>query len=606
MAKIALLNQNLINMIAAGEVIERPASVVKELVENSIDSGATKIDIAIENGGKRSISVVDDGSGINNQDLQLAFEIHSTSKIKTSDDLLTISTMGFRGEALASIGSVSSVKIVSKPIDQEQAYTMQIDCGEKSLITPSSGIGGTTIEVRDLFYKIPARAKFLKTDNTEAAHITECFTRIALANSNIEFCLIKNGKKQFHLPANQSIIQRIAQLFNQNIADNILATNRNEKQVKITAFVGKPQISRTNSKMQYIFLNNRFIRDKTISHAIKEAYRSLLEVGRFATIFLFIEMSPKDFDVNVHPAKLEIRFYNSNLLHSQIMATIKQKLLSSDLDTKGNLDIAPDYKQNFNHQKTTSDKGKYNDPAVKRAMDDFFAHHQGSGSNQQQQKLNFNRPTAISNTQDFLSDNSSDNFPNDQSFIKPSFLQIHDSYIVTQTENGFSVIDQHALHERIMYHRLKKQLSGQSLQSQMLLIPESVELTHLQVETVKQYRDIFKSFGIEIEFASSTLLIIQSFPSILAKAQPCDFVRDLLDILQTTKGSLSREDILDEIIKMASCKAAIKAGQKLSDGEITQLLNDKNDVELGSTCPHGRPTIIDFSLKELNKQFKRT
>ncbi|MHC4571484.1 MAG: DNA mismatch repair endonuclease MutL, partial [Planctomycetota bacterium] len=295
MGQIVVLDRNMVNMIAAGEVIERPASVVKELMENSIDAGATKIAVTIEDGGRKLISVTDDGCGMDGDDLASAFESHTTSKIKTSKDLRGISTLGFRGEALASIASIAQIRAVSRMKDSPGANCIEIDCGDKGSVSPCSADYGTTIQVRDLFYKLPARRKFLKTANTEMGHITEHFTRVALANGNLDMTLIHNGRELYHLSGKQDIHQRISESFSREISENLVESESTEKGLHIFALLGRPDISRTNNKFQYVFLNGRFIRDKFISHAIKEAYRGSLEPNRYPVIFLFIQMPYEDY-----------------------------------------------------------------------------------------------------------------------------------------------------------------------------------------------------------------------------------------------------------------------------------------------------------------------
>jgi len=334
----------MINMIAAGEVIERPASVVKELMENSIDAGTTKITVSVEDGGRKLISITDNGRGMDAEDLASAFEPHATSKIKTSTDLQSISTLGFRGEALASIASIAQVRAVSRTQDSAGASCIEIDCGSKSDISPASGDFGTTIQVRDIFYKLPARRKFLRTANTEMGHISEQFTRIALANENLDLTLIHNGRELYRLLSTQGLSQRIATLFpNLSIStsNDLIEAKNSEKGLDILALLGTPAISRTNNRFQYVFLNGRFIRDKFISHAIKEAYRGLLEPNRFPVVFLFIRMPWEDYDVNVHPTKIEVRFYNANLVHSQILGAMREKLLGTDLEMQAKLPAIP-------------------------------------------------------------------------------------------------------------------------------------------------------------------------------------------------------------------------------------------------------------------------
>jgi DNA mismatch repair protein MutL len=324
-------------MIAAGEVVERPASVVKELMENSIDAGAARITVAVEDGGRKLLSVTDDGCGMDADDLTNAFEPHATSKIKTSADLRNICTLGFRGEALASIASVAQVRAVSRAKDATAGTCLEIDCGDREDVAPCSADSGTTIQVRDLFYKLPARRKFLKTANTEMGHITEHFTRMALANDDLDLTLVHNTRELYRLPAGQGLRQRIGQLFSSEIAENLIETESSEKGLHIFALMGRPDIARTNKNFQYVFVNSRFVRDKFISHAIKEAYRGTLPPDRFPVIFLFIRMPCEDVDVNVHPTKIEVRFCNANLVHSQILGCLRERLLATNLETPAKL-----------------------------------------------------------------------------------------------------------------------------------------------------------------------------------------------------------------------------------------------------------------------------
>ncbi len=583
MGRIVVLDENMVNMIAAGEVIERPASVVKELVENSIDAGATKITIAVEDGGRKLISVTDNGRGMDAEDLSSAFEPHTTSKIKTSEDLRAISTLGFRGEALASIASVAQVKAVSRIGDQLAGHSIEIDCGSKSEVMPTSADVGTTIAVRDIFYKLPARRKFLKSANTEMAHITERFTRIALANTSIELALVHNGRDIYRLNADQGVRSRIAELFSPEIADALLETKSDEKGLRITAYLGRPAIAATSNRLQFIFLNGRFIRDKFISHAIKEAYRGSIDPSRYPAAFIFIHMPYEDYDVNVHPTKIEVRFYNANLVHSQILGCIREKLLATDLDTVAR---AP--------QQTASPFRR--DSRIAEAMEEFFKRHRPAG----QRHLGFTNSGTYSGHISQLAQAQQD------TFVDRKFMQVHDSFIVAESDDGMVIIDQHALHERITYEHLKKRVQDSPLESQKLLVPESVQLTKAQTDILENNAELIDKLGIEIVPFGPKTVAIQSFPVLLSKAEPADFVRDLIDILSEKGDTLDGDTLLDEVLHMAACKAAIKAGQKLTDGEIEQLLADKETVEHSSHCPHGRPATIKFTVTELEKQFKRT
>ena len=594
MGQIVVLDQNMVNMIAAGEVIERPASVVKELIENSIDAGVTKITVSIEDGGRKLISVADNGCGMDAEDLAAAFEPHTTSKIKTTKDLRGISTLGFRGEALASIAAVAQVRAVSRTKAEAGANCVEIDCGNKSNVSPCGGDYGTTIQVRDLFYKLPARRKFLKTTNTEMGHISEYFIRTALANRNLNMTLIHNGKELYSLSDSQDLRERIAELFSSEIAENSVETKSNERGLDIFALLGKPCISRTNNKFQYVFLNGRYIRDKFISHAIKEAYRGCLESERFPVVFLFIQIPYEDVDVNVHPTKIEVRFYNANLVHSQVLGCLREKLLGMDLDINAKLPASTTPLT----ERQGSSEGGYRNQKIADAMAEFFKKH---------------RP--IQTQQQFVRERQGSGYEagrrtRETGYERPqfdrNFLQIHDSFIVAQVDDGFIIVDQHALHERIIYENLCRRIRESKLESQKLLIPESFEVTVSQADVLETNAELIEKLGIELAPFGPKTMAVQAFPTLLAKASPSDFVQDLIDLLSRKDAGLDAQRLLDEVLNLAACKAAIKAGQKLSDNEMEQLLADRQIVDRASRCPHGRPTTIKFSISDLEKQFKRT
>jgi DNA mismatch repair protein MutL len=606
MGRIAVLDKNMINMIAAGEVIERPASVVKELLENSIDAGAGKIIVRVEDGGRKLMSVVDDGVGMDAGDLATAFEPHATSKIKTSDDLLKISTMGFRGEALASIAAVSRVSVVSRVAGAIEANRVEIDCGDKQPVKPCSGDYGTAIEVRNLFYKLPARRKFLRTANTEMTHITEHFTRIALGKCELDMTLMHNERLLHRLLGGQSLRERIEQLFSKTVVEDLIETSGSEKGIRIFALLGHPAQARANSKFLYVFLNGRFIRDKFISHAIKEAYRGLIEPNKYPVVFLFLEVAGDAYDVNVHPTKIEVRFENANLIHSQVLAVLRNKLLSTNLDVSGRL---PAPAVNLPGAAAPGAAERDRRDRIAAAMADFFKQNKPVGSSQQhfgfsgspaspglgQGKAVAPFETAVAAGEPLQTETAA-----------TKLLQLHNSYIVAQTDEGFIIIDQHALHERIVYEELCRKVAAGNLESQRLLIPETFELTDAEADAIKANAELIEKLGIELEPFGPKTMAIQSFPVMMGKVNPTDFVRDLIDMFSEKSGALDPERLLHEALDMAACKAAIKAGQPLSEVEIMQLLEDKETVERASRCPHGRPTTIKFTLDELEKQFKRT
>ena len=608
MAKIAVLDDNMINMIAAGEVIERPASVVKELLENSIDAGATKIVVEVEQGGRALIRIIDDGSGMDADDLKLAFEPHATSKIRISDDLEGIRTLGFRGEALASIGSVAKVTVTSRTADSLAAHSIQIDCGQKGGVTPCSGSCGTTIEVRNLFYKLPARRKFLKTPNTEMSHITEHFTRIALAQVSLDMELRHNGRSVYRLLSGQGVKERIRVLFGEALSEDLLETSRSERGMQMRALLAKPVAARASGKYQYLFLNGRFIRDKFILHAVKDAYRGLMEPNKYPVVFLFIQMPPENYDVNVHPTKVEVRFDNANLVHSEVLAVLRDKLLSTNLDVAGRAPCADTEFDPPSGLQADSRKER-----IQQAMSDFFSK---PASSQHQRQFSFSSGKKGGGFSPVKSRGDSymplpempvfDTPVAGGSFQAKQYLQVHNSYILLQSDEGFVVVDQHALHERILYEQMVKRLNEGNLPSQRLLMPHSFEVTNAQLEAYESQKDLFVKLGIEVEPFGPNTLAVQTFPALLEKADPVEFVIETLDKLVEEGADTDSERLIHEVLDMAACKAAIKAGDPLSDDEMNQLLKDKDIVQRTSRCPHGRPTTISFSLKELEKQFKRT
>jgi DNA mismatch repair protein MutL len=606
MGRIAVLDQNMINMIAAGEVIERPASVVKELMENSIDAGASKIIVNVEDGGRRLMSVSDDGCGMDADDLVRAFEPHTTSKIRTLADLHNISTLGFRGEALASIAAIAQVRAVSKVKDSQSANCVEIDCGTKCDIRPCPGDYGTTIQVRDIFYKLPARRKFLRTANTEMEHITEQFVRIALPSRHLEMTLIHNNREVCRASGGMDLKQKICQMFPMLACDSadtesLIEARSDEREISIHALFGKPNVSKTGNKFQYIYLNGRFIRDKFISHAIKEAYRGLLDPNRFPVAFVFIEMPCADYDVNVHPTKIEVRFFNPNLVYSQVLGCLREKLLGTNLDTPARIPIRA-----VQFERKEVDTGTYRSQNIAEAMSKFFERHRSAQSQEVFDQPALKRAVVPFNVTNTAARTVSSPQASENAAQNPKFLQIHDSFIIEQTEDGFVIIDQHALHERIIYESLRRRAIESKLESQRLLIPESFELSDARAAVLTRHNGLLGKLGIEVAPFGPRTYAVQAFPSVLAGLAPVDFVQDLIDLLVERAAAPDSEQLLDEVLHIAACKAAIKAGQRLSYAEIEQLLADREKVECTSHCPHGRPTTIKFSVAELEKQFKRT
>ncbi len=647
MSKINILPQNLVNKIAAGEVVERPASVVKELMENSLDAGAMRIDVTIEDGGKKLIQIQDDGIGMSSDDLAKCVMPHATSKLSSEEDLFNISTMGFRGEAVASIGSISQMEIISRPETEIEASKITDFGGDINGPVPAPGPQGTAFSIRNLFFNTPARRKFLKTANTEMNHISEQFTRIALANEAVHFTLTHNGRKLKDLPGGQGLRERIAALFSNDLAADLIPIARNDRGVSISGLIGRPQQARSGSQWQYVFVNGRFVRDKFVSHAIREGYRSLMEVNRQPVVFLFINVAPDQIDVNVHPTKIEVRFADSNSVHSQVLAAIRDKLLGGGMtvDVKAesiSKSSEPQSPAIENIDRQTSDINAASDtvenPRVvetRKALLDFFKNTPTQSQPQQQMNFTAAHPSINSKTENptlrqaekpFIANNrqyeSVSNINSDISnpsvnpqntdliTDEPGFnlpvLQVHNSFIIEQDNQGVTIIDQHALHERIIYEQLNERFLSGNMPAQRLLIPETVDVTSDQLAVIESNQETLKELGIELEQFGPNTVAINSFPQLLDRANPSEIVIEMLDKLSENSGKLSREELLHSILDMMACKAAVKAGDPLSEDEIRELLAQRPIVNRSGNCPHGRPTTITITLNELRKMFKRT
>ena len=646
--KIQVLPGALINKIAAGEVVERPASVVKELLENALDAGATRISITVEDGGRALIRVSDDGCGIPAEEAALAFAQHATSKIQTADDLFAIATMGFRGEALASIASVSHAAMVTRTSDSPQGVRIEVKDSALSPAVPCAASPGTTIEVRDLFYSVPARRKFMRTDATEFSHIHEMVLRSALPHPEVAFSLTHNGRKVAELPATGDARMRVAEALGgggeevKDLYASLMEVDFAERGISVRGFAGQPAMARPTARYQYIFLNGRYIRDRSLLHAMKEAYRGLIEPASQPVGILMLQMDPAAFDVNVHPQKTEVRFRDAGTAYRALLAALREKLLASDLTpqvrTANRFDgpaIAPNAAQQELSPLTTGE--------TREVIAEFFRQ-----ASPVQPRLHFGVESGgESPTDGFVrlpADGISARAPEESGAADPDssqavpqesaspldaavareippgpsadlysttqrFLQLHNTYIVAQTEEGVVIIDQHALHERIIYEELFARATRGTLEGQRLLIPEVLPILPRQAAALETVKPLLLKLGIEVEDFDAGSVAVHSFPSLLSKVQPREFLRDLLDRLMEYGGAggskLSPEELLHEVLDMASCKAAVKAGYPLSQDEIAALLARKEHVERASNCPHGRPTTLRLSISDLERQFKR-
>jgi DNA mismatch repair protein MutL len=600
--RILQLSPSLINRIAAGEVIERPAAVIKELVENALDAGATEITVEAEDGGRALMRVIDNGSGIPADDLTLAFASHATSKLVDDDDLFRITTMGFRGEALASIGSVSQARILSRTAGSDAAYEIFNRGG--AITTPQAAAGnvGTTVEVRNLFFNTPARRKFVKGTSTEFGHISETLQRLALPHPLVSFRLLHNGRLSLDLPAT-SEEERLLAAWPDEFREQRLDLNAHDAEVRLHGVIGLPALARPTARYQYLYLNGRYIRDRFIQHAVREAYRGLTEPGRHPAAILLLRIPPGDVDVNVHPTKTEVRFRDSGRIHGLVLSSIREVLLGNDLAPTAvpmqsgageipRLDMREKLAEFF--RQIPSAAGVSAPPAPAPASSTQWPAWSSPTPQPQLQ------PVAPVPAMPPIGSQ-----PADPTSAFPA-IQLHNSYLVAQSDDGLIIIDQHALHERIMYEELLARLQRGPLESQRMLIPHPLNVSEPQAALLEHIQPLLEKLGIEIAAFGPGVVAIHCFPSFLEKLDPAVFVRELLERGEQELLDLHEEELLHEVLDMMACKAAVKAGDPLNAQEIEALLQRRELVERSSNCPHGRPTTLRLSLKDLEKQFKRT
>jgi DNA mismatch repair protein MutL len=640
MSVIRQLPLSVVNKIAAGEVIERPASVVKELLENSVDAGARRIEVTLGQGGTDLVRVADDGCGISAEDLPLAIASHATSKIADADDLFHVGTFGFRGEALASIAEVSQLSIRSRQMASDSGHEVTVTGGVKSEIVPVGCPAGTTIEIRNLFYNTPVRRKFLRASQTEIGHCSEAFTRIALAQPGIHFTLRHNDKLLFDLPPTPNWRERIAAFFGRDIEQSLIPLDNTDGDVRLFGFAAVPEHSRANNRMQYLLLNGRFIRDRSLQHALGEAYRGLLLTGRFPIAFLRLDVPAEAVDVNVHPTKLEVRFADSGRIYSLLLGTIRKKFLSTDLTTRVGTSTAEpgadaaDSAAAQEHRRALVDWAKGVLPAGTGAIEDSQGALELRFEPPKGPPLELNRlerawqPPPISarqheaaeyagrQTMKFAGVESDreayasrspgsvmEQQPDSRSYLG---FQVHNRYLITENEDGMVVIDQHALHERILYEQLREKVLAGQMEMQRLLVPEPVTLAPTDLAAALTARETLAKLGIEVEEFGGDTVLVSSYPAMLANLSPEEMLRQVVELLTSSQRSPEKRDLLDELLHMISCKAAIKAGDYLAPEEITALLEQRHHFQDSHHCPHGRPTALVFTREELDRRFKRT
>ena len=631
----------LVNQIAAGEVIERPASVVKELVENSIDAGARSVQVAVEAGGRDLIRVSDNGCGIPRDELPLAVAPHATSKLTSTDDLSAIGTLGFRGEALASIASVSRLRLVSRATTdgraEESGYALEAGADRVSAVQPVGCSPGTVIEVRDLFFNTPARRKFLRAETTEFGHITETLTRLAMIWPQVGLTLRHNDRVALELPPDQTRRQRCLELLGKDLDEALLEfeaetpSHDEAEAFHVWGLAGLPAIARPVARHQYLCLNGRPIRDRQVAHAVKEAYRGLLPPDRQAVAVVMLDVPPTAVDVNVHPTKAEVRFRDPQRIHGLVLSAMRQRLLGGDLTPKATfaaptlelLEVPSAADERPLPTATTQPTPLAPPPRLgpemfdpvpqtsslsAHAFIDYFKRMDPS-----QKGFVYQEVRQAMRDDDTLEEPAGETMPRSQPELSGSrVLQVHKSYLVTQDDDGLLIVDQHALHERIMFEELSRRILRGDLESQRLLMPATLPATAKRMATLEKLQPLLRRIGVEAEPIGPASIGVHAFATFLfdRKVEPAAFLDELLDRAEDgqfdTDASNAEEAALHEVLDMMACKAAVKAGDAMTPAEWSALLARRNEVERGSNCPHGRPTAIRLTLRDLERQFKRT
>jgi DNA mismatch repair protein MutL len=602
MPRIKPLPPDLINQIAAGEVIERPSSVVKELVENSLDAGATRIEVDIELGGARLIRVRDDGDGIAADDLPLAVASHATSKIGSFDDLEHVASMGFRGEALASMSSVGRFAMTSRLRGQDNAFRIEVDSGRMQAARPAQHPQGTSVEVCDLFYNVPARRKFLRAERTEFAHIDDLLKSLALARSHVEFRLSHNGKSVRVWKAardDQAMLMRVAEVLGDEFPQQSLRIDHATAGMRLSGWVGLPTASRPQADSQYFYVNGRLVRDRVVAHAVRQAYADVLFHGRHPVFVLYLDLDPVGVDVNVHPAKSEVRFREQRLVHDFLFRTLHEALA----ETRAGQTLQPD-------STTWSSAPMASAPAMPSYSNSSWQ------SNHTQSRLQLgvrDEPLAgyaallgepealhLNATQPMPSANDDDVPP-----LGYAIAQLKTIYILAENAHGLVLVDMHAAHERITYEKLKSGRACSNLRSQMLLVPLSVAVSAKEAAAAEEHGEALADWGLELSRSGPAAVVVRRIPALLEGADVAELTRSVLGELAQHGSSRQLQEVENELLSTMACHGSVRAGRRLTVTEMNALLREMEATERSGQCNHGRPTWVQINMSELDKLFLR-
>ena len=581
MNNIKKLPDNLINQIAAGEVIERPSSALKELIENSIDAGASKISIYLSEGGKTLIEVIDDGMGMNLDDLKMCLERHATSKINDGD-LIHINSLGFRGEALPSIGSIANLVIESYDKLKDEAWKISIINNKKN-IEPSLIRFGTKVTITDLFLKVPARLKFMKTNATELRYCKEVVKHLAMSHPKISFSLTIDSKRIFNWEKSEKadfegIKNRLYQVMGEDFIKSSVSVHIERDGLILAGMVGMPTLNRNTGREQYLFVNNRPVKDRNLIGALRGAYKGLIEHNRFPVAVLFLDILSQDVDINVHPAKVEVRFKDSGKVRSIIVSGVRKALEKAGLNTASEISNALIDKMSFDEQ----------------VIND-------NSSNINLQNINLSPSSRFAENIDSESFNNQRTYP-----LGSAIAQAHGTYIISETENGLILIDQHAAHERIVLEKIREGFLNSNIQKQILLIPEVVELSRDHFEVIMKYKDSLIKLGLVIEEFDNNAIIIREHPAILDKVNFSMLIKDIVEEIIDFGSEFVLSERLDNICGNMACHSSIRSGRLLLTSEMNALLREMEVTPNSSQCNHGRPTFIKLSVSDIEKLFGRT
>lgn len=611
MNKIHILPEHVASRIAAGEVVVRPSSVVKELLENSLDAGASQITIEIAKAGKDLIRITDDGCGMSVHDAPLAFQRHATSKIKSDQDLFKLSTYGFRGEAVPSIASVSMVDLKTCLEGSAEGIHICTEGGESLLVKPAPPVKGTSFELRNLFFNTPARRKFLKNDTTEFNHIMETVVNQSLTALDVAFELIHDGKSVLRLSVVERMEQRLGDIYGHPLEEAVVAIREKNPLVTLKGYISKPHFTRSNRSLQRIFVNGRSVKDKTIAYAIHAAYANVLPSGRHAVCFLFLDLSPESIDVNVHPTKAEVKFKDDSSIRAIVQRTLKEGIdgMSKDetVDLEKVLPLKPISLGRIQEKSKKTHKAILDFHAKTKEPVDYRAMRESNEYGFYEREVSLQEPTVetivASQREDLLI--STDIFEEKIENTK-RFYKVKDLFVVTEEEDGLVIVDQHAAQERVMYERFLNHVQNGDKAVQDLLLPLSLDVSVADATLLEALIPAFESLGFVVEPFGDKTYVVKAVPSFVRENEVLNMMNDILDdVREMGYSPQSLMNHFDEVLATMACRASIKAGDKVSDIELSHIFQELKDCNDPNTCPHGRPTMIKFTFDELERKFRR-